>query len=139
MGASQSIQKINFEDIQTVIKNAESYLLINTLPYFEQDCLIRSTLPGAREEELINHHIRHTKHLKIIIYGRNCNDETIYKKYNQLLSLGFYNIYVYVGGLFEWLLLQDIYTAELFPTTTVASDLLKYKPSPKLNVSLLEY
>lgn len=139
MGASQSIQKINFEDIQTVIKNAESYLLINTLPYFEQDCLIRATLQGAREEELINHHIRHTKHLKIIIYGRNCNDETIYKKYNQLLSLGFYNIYVYVGGLFEWLLLQDIYTTDLFPTTTAATDMLKYKPSPKLNVSLLEY
>ena len=52
------------------------------------------------------------------------------RKYNQLMQLGFKNVYIYPGGLFEWLLLQDIYGNELFPTTNEEKDLLKYK-SPK--------
>ena len=76
--------------------------------------------------------------MRIIIYGKNCNDEKIYKKYQQLLSLGFYNVFVYPGGLFEWLLLQDIYGTEEFPTTSKQLDVLKYKPSPMLNIMLLE-
>ena len=40
--------------------------------------------------------------------------------------------------MFEWLLLQDIYGTELFPTTTKEVDLLKYKPCRLLNISLLE-
>ena len=31
MGNAQSIQKINYEDVQHVIKNTEIYVLINTL------------------------------------------------------------------------------------------------------------
>ena len=139
MGASQSIQKINFEDMQTVIKNYESYLLINTLPFIEQDCLIFNTISCEKEEEIINRYIKNTAHLKIVVYGRNCNDEKIYEKYKQLLSLGFYNVYIYAGGLFEWLLLQDIYGSELFQTTSLAKDMLKYKPQQKLNIALLEY
>ena len=110
MGNSQSIQKINFEDIQYVIKNCEVHILINTLNESEQDCLIKSTVNIHKESELINKFIKiGNKQVKIIIYGRNCNDEKIYEKYNQLSSLGFYNIYIYTGGLFEWLMLQDIY------------------------------
>jgi len=139
MGASQSIQKINFEDIQTVIKNHEAYLLINTLPSFEQDCLILNTIPCEKEEDVINRYITAAAYVKIVIYGRNCNDEKIYEKYKQLLSLGFYNVFIYVGGLFEWLLLQDIYGYELFQTTTAAKDMLKFKPSQKLHIALLEY
>ena len=55
------------------------------------------------------------------------NDEKMYKKYEQLVALGFTNVYVYVGGMFEWLLLQDIYGSELFPTTSEELDILKYK------------
>ena len=62
--------------------------------------------------------IKQGKHIKIIIYGKNCNDEKIYIKYQQLISLGFYNVFIYVGGLFEWLLLQDIYGSDEFPTTS---------------------
>jgi hypothetical protein len=36
-------------------------------------------------------------------------------------------LYVYIGGLFEWLLLQDIYGDEEFPTTAKIIDILKYK------------
>jgi hypothetical protein len=77
--------------------------------------------------------------VKIIIYGRNCNDEKIYSKYSQLNSLGFYNLYVYCGGLFEWLMLQDIYGRDEFPTTKKELDILKYKPSKALNIQMLEY
>ena len=140
MGNSQSIQKINFEDIQYVIKNCEVHILINTLNESEQDCLIKNTVNIYKESELINKFIKiGNKQVKIIIYGRNCNDEKIYEKYNQLSSLGFYNIYIYTGGLFEWLMLQDIYGIDEFQTTKQELDILKYKPHKVLSVQLLEY
>jgi hypothetical protein len=140
MGNSQSIRKINYEDIQYVIKNSEIYLLINTLNETEQNCLIPNTINIKNEEELINKCIQNgNKKIKIIIYGRNCNDEKIYSKYQQLISLGFYHVYIYSGGLFEWLLLQDIYGADEFPTTKKELDILKYKQKKLLNIQLLEY
>lgn len=140
MGNSQSIQKINFEDIQFVLKNKEAFILINTLKEAEQDCLIRGTTSIHKEVEIINHCLKNgIKHIKIIIYGKNSNDEKIYEKYSQLSSLGFYNIYVYPGGLFEWLLLQDVYGVDDFPTTKKELDILRFKPNKVLNVPLLEY
>jgi hypothetical protein len=79
------------------------------------------------------------KEIRIVIYGRNSNDDKIYEKYNQLLKLGFYNIFLYTGGLFEWLMLQDIYGFNEFPTTSKQLDFLKYKPKQVLNVGLLKY
>jgi len=140
MGNSQSTQKINYEDIQYVISNSQSHLLINTLNENEQDCLIVNTTNIKNEEALVNRLIQSgVKNLKIIVYGRNCNDEKIYTKYNQLKSLGFYNVYIYTGGLFEWLMLQDIYGEKEFPTTKKELDFLKYKPHKTLNIQLLEY
>lgn len=140
MGGSQSIQKINFEDIQFVLKNKESFILINTLLEAEQECLISGTISINKEIELINHCIKNgKKHIKLIIYGKNSNDEKIYEKYNQLSSLGFYNIYIYPGGLFEWLLLQDVYGSADFPTTKKELNILKFKPNKVLNIPLLEY
>jgi 23S rRNA pseudoU1915 N3-methylase RlmH len=139
MGNTQSMKKINFEDMQTVIKNPEVYLIINTLTPSEQKCLIVNTTIAEEEEVIINKYLKENKNVRIILYGKNCNDESIQKKYQQLLSLGFYNIFVYLGGMFEWLLLQDIYGKELFPTTKKELDLLKYKPYQLLNIALLEY
>jgi hypothetical protein len=140
MGNSQSTQKINFEDIQYVVKNSEAHILINTLNENEQECLIPNTVGINKEAELINQLIKNgNKQVKIIVYGRNCNDEKIYNKYNQLSSLGFFNIFIYTGGLFEWLMLQDIYGSNEFPTTKKELDILKYKPNKLLNIQLLEY
>jgi len=139
MGNTQSMKKINYEDMQTVIKNPEVYLIINTLPPSDQQCLIVTTTLASEEETIINRFIKENKSIRIIIYGRNCNDETIHKKYQQLYSLGFYNIFVYLGGMFEWLILQDIYGKELFPTTKKELDLLKYKSTQLLSIGLLEY
>ncbi len=132
--------KINYEDIQYILKNLEGHILINTLPDNEQECLIINTINIKNEEAMINKCIQHGKQdIKIIVYGKNCNDEKIYIKYNQLCSLGFYNVYVYTGGMFEWLMLQDIYGENEFPTTKKQLDILKYKPNKVLNVPLLEY
>jgi hypothetical protein len=139
MGNSQSIKRINFEDIQYVIKNHEQYLLINTLPITEQKCLIISSIIAEQEELLINKYLKEKRDINIIVYGKNSNDDSVEKKYQQLISLGFYNVFIYNGGLFEWLLLQDIYGFDLFPTTNKELDILLYKSRPLLNIRLIEY
>ena len=140
MGQTQSIQKINFEDIQYDLKNHEQHVLINTLGENEQHCLLPNTINARDEENIINKLIKNgRKDIKIIVYGKNCNDEKMYTKHSQLYSLGFYNIFIYTGGLFEWLLLQDIYGENDFKCTKKELDILKYKPNKVLNVSLLEY
>ena len=138
MGNIQSMKKINYEDMQTVIKNPEVYLIINTMSPSDQKCLIINTTLAEEEEPLINKYLNENRNIRIIVYGKNCNDESAQKKYQQLLSLGFYNIFVYTGGMFEWLLMQDIYGKDLFPTTKKEVDLLKYKPNQLLNIALLE-
>jgi hypothetical protein len=138
MGNSQSMQKINFEDMQTACKSPDTYMLINTLSESEQDCLIINTVSASKEEQLINQHMYSSKRIVIVVYGRNSNDDKIYKKYDQLLKLGFSNVFIYVGGLFEWLMLQDIYGYEEFPTTIKQLDFLKYKPQQRLNISLIQ-
>ena len=137
--SSTSTMKINFEDMQSVCKNPEIYILINTLPDTEQSCLILGTVIANQEEKLINRYVQSNKNIQIVLYGRNCNDDKIFIKYQQLIALGFTNVYIYSGGLFEWLMLQDIYGIEEFPTTTKQLDFIKYKPPQRLNVNLIGY
>ena len=143
MGNSQSstTNKINFEDIQYILNKGDSeYILINTLSEAEQGCLIPKTVPAENETELLNKLLKNgNKDTKIVVYGRNCNDNKLYTKYNQLTTLGFYNVYVYTGGLFEWLMLQDIYGIKEFPTTKNELDIIKYKHNKVLNIHLLKY
>ena len=54
MGNIQSMKKINYEDMQTVTKNPEIYLIINTLSPSDQKCLIVNTTVAEEEEILIN-------------------------------------------------------------------------------------
>ncbi len=141
MGNTQTSSiKINYEDIQYILKHPEGHLLINTLSETEQECLIINTMNIKNEENIINNLIKTgNKSIKIVIYGKNSNDEKVYNKYNQLSSLGFYNVFIYTGGLFEWLMLQDIYGENEFSTTKKELDILKYKANKVLNVQLLEY
>jgi len=136
MGVQQSINKINYEDVQYAIKN--DYIIINSLPENEQDMLIIKTINASKEVEIMNSLLKSSlKDKNIIIYGKNSNDDKGLIKYNQLISLGFTNVYLYCGGLFEWILLQDIYGDEDFPTTKKELDILKFKPCKKLNVIYL--
>ena len=137
MGNSNSTIYINFEDMQAGINNKE-YIIINTLRENQQHCLINGTLSMSNEEEMLNTYLKSNRNVRIIVYGMNSTDLNITKKYDQLLALGFVNVFIYSGGLFEWLLLQDIYGKELFPTTVYERDILKYKGRQHLNVRLLE-
>jgi len=122
------IKYINFEGVQISVKNPANYLIINTMLINEQKCLIRNTVSYDQEENLINDMLTKGISKKIVIYGKNDLDESTDKKYQQLVSLGFSEVYVYRGGMFEWLLLQDIYGATEFPTTSKILDLLAYRP-----------
>tara|TARA_B100001093_G_scaffold520494_1_gene616786 strand:+ start:10616 stop:11035 length:420 start_codon:yes stop_codon:yes gene_type:complete len=135
MGQSQSVKKVNFEDVQQTIQTNNKYLLINTLDVTNQNCLIKGTITPNSEIKTINDNMSNTN-LRIIIYGKNSADEDVLKKYTQLNKLGFYNIFVYSGGLFEWLLLQDIYGSDNFPTTKIELDHLKYRAKSTFNYLL---
>ena len=127
-----SLKYVNFENIQTKNKNT---IIINTLHLTEQQCLIKGTTPADQEEQKMNDMIRQRLFdYHIILYGKNNNDDdNVIKKYKQLKTLGFTNIYIYKGGLFEWLLLQDIYGNDEFSTTYKENDILKFKPQ-KLDI-----
>jgi hypothetical protein len=124
------IIKIGFDDLLTAIKFPNDYIIINTLSALEQDCLIKSTLPYNEEEQLINDLLNNYgyKLKKVIIYGKNAADVSVDKKAKQLISLGFHDVYLYAGGLFEWLLLQDVYGKGEFPTVGKQGDILNCKP-----------
>ena len=120
------VNRMNFEDIQDAIKNKNDYILINTLPASEQNVLIMNTVKADDEIRVVESAIKAKK--IIIIYGRNNSDQSIFDKYTQILRLGHNKLYLYMGGIFEWLLLQDIYGNDQFKTTTRELDILKYKP-----------
>ena len=137
MGNTTTINKVNFEDIQWIIKGQRPYLLINTLDKSNQTCLIQGTIAIEQEIDIINKNLKN-KQLRVIIYGRNTNDERIINKYKQLIKLGFMKIFIYPGGLFEWLCLQDIYGVDDFPTTKKERDILKYKGKSAFTSYLLK-
>ena len=121
----KSLNIYNFEKVQLYIKN--SYIIINTLPESEQSCLIYGTMSIHDEITTLNELLKKDKNKNIIIYGKNSSDYSVLQKYNQLINLGFTNVGLYLGGIFEWLLLQDIYGNINFPTSIKEIDILKYK------------
>jgi hypothetical protein len=147
MGSNHSKYKINYEDVQyacnyTSNNNEKKYVIINTMDKNWQSCLIQNTVSIQNEEEAINGILNNKRasgnDITVIVYGLNSNDETIYSKYEQLVKLGIKNVFTYTGGMFEWLLLQDIYGKDLFPTTSRELDILKYKPRKQLNVLYID-
>ena len=138
MGNTPSVNKVNFEDIQYAIKQSNSCLLINTLNPNEQSCLIKKTIPINIEEKVINKYLNEKININIIVYDKNANAPNLMKKYQQLISLGFINVYIYPGGLFEWLLLQDVYGNDDFPTTNTELDILKFKGKSMFTTYLIK-
>ena len=132
-GFSSSIKKMNYENIQDIVNGKIDCIIINTLNQYEQECLISKTILANVEEGLINKFLYANKKKKILIYGKNNHDPRVYTKYKQLNELGFTNVFIYVGGMFEWCLLQDIYGEEYFKTTSKVKDILYYKPKSNLN------
>ena len=125
-----SEKRIGFEDVLYAIRNPECYVIVNTLHSSNQNVLIQGSLLASEEEAFFNEYL--TKYVErpktIVLYGMNSCDNTVSEKRIQLLSLGISEVRVYSGGLFEWLLLQDIYGMNEFPTTAKVADLLAYRP-----------
>lgn len=130
---------IGFEDVKYAISNPRDFIIINTLSVNNQDVLIQGTLECDKEETAINEQLTNYRapDIPIIIYGSNCSDESALKKEEQLIRLGVKHVYIYMGGMFEWLLLQDIYGYDEFPTTNKCADLLKYRSTRRLEKRLL--
>lgn len=125
---STSIKKIGFEDIKYAVCHKE-YLVINTMDSQSQGCLIYGTVSLGEEEAILNRFIEESDQgsAKIVIYGRNSTDISVDQKAEQLSSLGFREVYIYSGGIFEWLLLQDIYGSVEFPTIGKCRDPIDYR------------
>ena len=130
--------KISFQDVLFAIENPTSFILINTLPVNQQECLIKNTIPINSEETIVNHYLTSNIGINIIVYGRNSNENNIEKKCMQLMQLGFKNVYGYTGGLYQWLLHQDIYGDENFPTTSKCNDMLLYKETDHFQTYLIK-
>ena len=73
-----------------------------------------------------------------IVWLEFANDISVYNKHEQLVKLGFTNVFIYPGGMFEWICLQDIYGEENFPTTKKELDILKFKAKSILNKLYLQ-
>ena len=116
---------IAFEQMQLFSKSND-YLLINTLNEDMQHCLIINTIHAKQEVSSVEKALKENK--PFVIYGMHHYDSSLLRKYQQLKKLGAGLIYVYGGGMFEWLLLQDIYGNEQFTTSGNELDILKYKP-----------
>ena len=130
------VPKVSYEDIQMVVYRnmhvQHSTLIINTLPPSLQHCLIKTTLDIRFEERIVNTFIQNKPDIMIIVYGKNSNDITILHKYEQLVKLGFTNVHIYTGGIFEWMLLHEIYGKDLFKITKYEIDILRYRPKSVL-------
>ena len=130
------VPKVSYEDIQMIVyRNSHipnSTLLINTLPPSLQHCLIKTTVDIRIEEQFMNKCLMNSPNVMIIIYGKNSNDITILHKYEQLVKLGFTNVHIYTGGIFEWMLLHEIYGKDLFKITRYEIDILRYRPKSVL-------
>jgi len=109
------------------------------MPIDFQTNVIYTTISAINEESTINRLIDQydMKRIKIVLYGLSATDDSVERKAKQLQSLGFSEIYIYSGGMFEWLLLQELYGFSEFPTTvkTVSfTDIIKYRPNKILGI-----
>lgn len=118
-----------FVNFQFVLNNKNQCILINTMSLDFQDGLIEYTIDASTETEIVNQLIeQNNKNSLIIIYGKNHTDLSVHEKSNQLVKFGFSNIKIYLGGMFEWLLLQEIYGKDEFPTSgrDLQMEILRY-------------
>jgi 23S rRNA pseudoU1915 N3-methylase RlmH len=115
MGNTFSVKSIaNYDNVKEAVISRG--LLIHIMDK-NQSVLIHGTLSADIEEEAINAAIDKSEYNKhIVVYGKNTHDiERLVDKRKQLLSLGFTHVQIYIGGMFEWALLQDVYGSKEFP------------------------
>ena len=110
-------KKISPAEMQRILKTPEKYIIIHTLTSEYQDYVIPGTVQDTREESVINEMLTRIDipDKPIVIYGKNARDETPETKAKQLKSLGIHDLSIYSGGMFEWLLLNEVYGPTEFP------------------------
>ena len=125
--SSEKVECINFKQLKQLLED-NSVLIINTMPLEKQKCLIPKTINAIKETDFINDILESGKEKTktILIYGMNHTDISVQKKAKQLLDLGFKKINLYLGGMFEWLLLNDVYGKDEFPIQGTSSDILLF-------------
>jgi biopolymer transport protein ExbD len=124
MGVAASTVLVNYENVKEP-NNVLIHIMEET-----QKLLIAGSLTAEMETQRINEMLSNYEYdTKIVVYGKNSRDyEKLLEKQKQLKSLGFRNVTIYLGGMFEWLLLQDVYGAKEFPTTPgIKPDPLSFK------------
>ena len=128
---ASSSKYVNFENVQDAVHSNQDIILINTMPSSEQSCLIKNTVHANDEEQIINDMLFKltVSDKPVFVYGKNDSDPRVDEKYNNLKKLGVESVYIYKGGMFEWMLLQDIYGKEEFPTTSKLIDILSFRPA----------
>ncbi len=131
MGTTQSsIDFANYSTIQNAIRSGKT--IIHIMNVSDETILIKGTLPANKEVEQINNWILNNAfENEIYIYGySNADFNKLLQRQKQLLGLGFKHVYIYFGGMFEWLLLRDVFGETEFQLDGVVTgavvDILKY-------------
>jgi hypothetical protein len=131
MGVMYSMPSYNYYQLQDRMNkqknNQNDIILINTLPITRQDCLIKGTLKAFIEVEYMNKLLKTNKNKEIVVYGIHHTDTSVIQKYNQLKKLGFTNVHIYFGGMYEWLLLQEVFDTTNFQTDGIVKNIVDYK------------
>jgi hypothetical protein len=128
MGVMYSMPSYNYHQLQDRMKKqGQEIILINTLPLTRQDCLIKGTLKAFIEVEYMNKLLKTNKNKEIVVYGIHHTDTSVIQKYNQLKKLGFTNVHIYFGGMYEWLLLQEVFDTTNFQTDGNIKNIVDYK------------
>jgi hypothetical protein len=125
MGVMYSMPSYNYHQLQERMKH--DIILINTMETKRQFCLIKGTLRAENEVDIMNKLLKTNKNKEIIVYGIHHTDLSVIKKYNQLKKLGFNNVHIYFGGIYEWILLQDVFTSVNFQTDGIIENIVDYK------------
>lgn len=122
MGNTVGISLCTFDAVRQAALDERS-LLVCTLA--RDACVIDGTVRIDEEEATINAILKSKTEAqyRVVVYGRNCRDDTVVRKCKQLSALGF-KVQCYVGGMFEWLLLQAVYGDDEFGATDEADALL---------------
>ncbi len=122
---------LNFDDMKIAVERG--YIICHIMDEIDGTILIKNTLSVKDEIKKINDLIKQSKFDEtIVLYGRNYTDlELIVQRFQHLISFGFTRVFIYVGGLYEWILMQNLYGDKLFPTNVIVDFIDAQSVSPQ--------
>lgn len=115
------IRRCNFE---TVNMARHDGVIISAGPLVSY---IEGTVDGDKANQVLDKCLREDPSKLVVFYGLNSTDSAPLHRWNNATQLGLENAHVYCGGMFEWLILGELYGNDMFPVTSIQDDLLKFK------------